>query len=104
MDGICIVSLGDSLPSSRARSVPSIPYAIHSIPKSTPFPSEIQGIFRKEPFFYGHDNHDQLVKIAKQSPSALGGLDECAQEHLQKPELVTMLAELPSGILGGGPI
>lgn len=22
-------------------------------------------IFRKEPFFYGHDNYDQLVKIAK---------------------------------------
>ncbi|KAM0842144.1 hypothetical protein ACQ4PT_058543 [Festuca glaucescens] len=22
-------------------------------------------IFRKEPFFYGHDNHDQLFKIAK---------------------------------------
>lgn len=22
-------------------------------------------IFRKEPFFYGHDNSDQLVKIAK---------------------------------------
>ena len=22
-------------------------------------------IFRKEPFFYGHDNQDQLVKIAK---------------------------------------
>ncbi|KAI9082601.1 hypothetical protein K1719_035470 [Acacia pycnantha] len=22
-------------------------------------------IFHKEPFFYGHDNHDQLVKIAK---------------------------------------
>lgn len=22
-------------------------------------------IFRKEPFFYGHDNCDQLVKIAK---------------------------------------
>ncbi|GLT65193.1 hypothetical protein SLA2020_376370 [Shorea laevis] len=22
-------------------------------------------VFRKEPFFYGHDNHDQLVKIAK---------------------------------------
>ncbi|KAK6939707.1 Protein kinase domain [Dillenia turbinata] len=22
-------------------------------------------IFQKEPFFYGHDNHDQLVKIAK---------------------------------------
>jgi hypothetical protein len=26
-------------------------------------------IFRKEPFFYGHDNHDQLVKIAKVSIS-----------------------------------
>ncbi|XP_018631167.1 casein kinase II subunit alpha-like isoform X3 [Nicotiana tomentosiformis] len=25
-------------------------------------------IFRKEPFFYGHDNHDQLVKIAKAPP------------------------------------
>lgn len=24
-------------------------------------------IFRKEPFFYGHDNYDQLVKIAKAS-------------------------------------
>ena len=22
-------------------------------------------IFRKEPFFHGHDNHDQLAKIAK---------------------------------------
>ena len=22
-------------------------------------------IFRKEPFFYGHDNYDQLVKVAK---------------------------------------
>ncbi|AQK69725.1 Glyceraldehyde-3-phosphate dehydrogenase GAPCP1, chloroplastic [Zea mays] len=37
-----------------------------------------------------------LAPLAK-SPSALGGLDECAQEHLQKPELVTMLAELSSG-------
>lgn len=27
-------------------------------------------IFRKEPFFYGHDNYDQLVKIAKVSTSA----------------------------------
>lgn len=27
-------------------------------------PCSIQ-IFRKEPFFYGHDNYDQLVKIAK---------------------------------------
>lgn len=24
-------------------------------------------IFRKEPFFYGHDNYDQLVKIARVS-------------------------------------
>ncbi len=24
--------------------------------------------FRKEPFFYGHDNYDQLVKIAKVRP------------------------------------
>jgi casein kinase II subunit alpha len=24
-----------------------------------------QKIFRKEPFFHGHDNYDQLVKIAK---------------------------------------
>jgi hypothetical protein len=22
-------------------------------------------VFRKEPFFHGHDNYDQLVKIAK---------------------------------------
>jgi len=28
-------------------------------------------IFRKEPFFYGHDNHDQLVKIAKVSISLI---------------------------------
>ena len=27
-------------------------------------------IFRKEPFFYGHDNYDQLVKIAKVSCSS----------------------------------
>ncbi|GJX21611.1 synaptobrevin, longin-like domain protein [Tanacetum coccineum] len=26
---------------------------------------ELKLIFRKEPFFYGHDNYDQLVKIAK---------------------------------------
>ena len=29
-------------------------------------------IFRKEPFFYGHDNYDQLVKIAKVSVVGLG--------------------------------
>lgn len=27
-----------------------------------PYPRQI---FRKEPFFHGHDNQDQLVKIAK---------------------------------------
>ena len=25
-------------------------------------------LFRKEPFFYGHDNADQLVKIARVRP------------------------------------
>lgn len=29
------------------------------------FTYQMLQIFRKEPFFYGHDNHDQLVKIAK---------------------------------------
>lgn len=28
-------------------------------------------MFRKEPFFYGHDNYDQLVKIAKVGSVAL---------------------------------
>ena len=28
-------------------------------------------MFRKEPFFYGHDNYDQLVKIAKVNPKSL---------------------------------
>lgn len=28
-------------------------------------------MFRKEPFFYGHDNYDQLVKIAKVCPPML---------------------------------
>ena len=27
--------------------------------------SNFPKIFRKEPFFHGHDNYDQLVKIAK---------------------------------------
>lgn len=27
--------------------------------------SQLSQIFRKEPFFHGHDNYDQLVKIAK---------------------------------------
>ncbi|KAL8228568.1 hypothetical protein R6Q59_000046 [Mikania micrantha] len=40
-------------------------------------------IFRKEPFFYGHDNYDQLVKIAK-----VLGTDELntyLQRHSRKP-------------------
>ena len=32
-------------------------------------------VFRKEPFFYGHDNYDQLVKIAK--VLRLGGEGYC---------------------------
>ena len=28
-------------------------------------------IFRKEPFFHGHDNYDQLVKIAKVTPTVV---------------------------------
>jgi casein kinase II subunit alpha len=36
-------------------------------------------IFRKEPFFYGHDNYDQLVKIAKVWGEIWGlGLSEIA--------------------------
>ncbi|KAF1872505.1 hypothetical protein Lal_00016806 [Lupinus albus] len=31
-------------------------------------------IFRKEPFFYGHDNYDQLVKIAKECLSSVSNL------------------------------
>ena len=27
-------------------------------------------IFQKEPFFHGHDNYDQLVKIAKVNPES----------------------------------
>lgn len=38
-------------------------------------------IFRKEPFFHGHDNYDQLVKIAK-----VLGTDELF-EYLDKYEL-----------------
>merc|ERR1719473_65054 len=31
-------------------------------------------IFRKEPFFHGHDNYDQLVKIAKELGPHFDGL------------------------------
>jgi hypothetical protein len=39
-------------------------------------------IFRKEPFFHGHDNYDQLVKIAK-----VLGTDELFA-YVEKYELV----------------
>ena len=38
-------------------------------------------IFRKEPFFLGHDNYDQLVKIAK-----VLGTDELFQ-YLEKYDI-----------------
>ena len=38
-------------------------------------------IFRREPFFHGHDNYDQLVKIAK-----VLGTDDL-QKYLDKYEL-----------------
>ncbi|KDO78978.1 hypothetical protein CISIN_1g014406mg [Citrus sinensis] len=38
-------------------------------------------IFRKEPFFYGHDNHDQLVKIAKDCCLIIW----CNSRHSRKP-------------------
>ena len=52
--------------------------ALHELPLywicASPLPASDRGcllpsgmIFRKEPFFYGHDNYDQLVKIAKAS-------------------------------------
>lgn len=36
-------------------------FALVLVCNSSPFPQ----IFRKEPFFHGHDNYDQLVKITK---------------------------------------
>ncbi|XP_009379319.2 casein kinase II subunit alpha-2 isoform X2 [Pyrus x bretschneideri] len=47
-------------------------------------------IFRKEPFFYGHDNYDQLVKIAK----VLGTDELNAYLHKYRIELDPHLAAL----------
>jgi casein kinase II subunit alpha len=47
-------------------------------------------IFRKEPFFYGHDNHDQLVKIAK----VLGTDDLNVYLHKYRIELDPQLEAL----------
>ena len=47
-------------------------------------------IFRKEPFFHGHDNYDQLVKIVKvkwRSGVFLGGRREAAQPTWPKPAI-----------------
>ncbi|KAE8718519.1 putative casein kinase II subunit alpha [Hibiscus syriacus] len=41
-------------------------------------------IFRKEPFFYGHDNHDQLVKIAKGHCYLVSGVS-VGYRHSRKP-------------------
>lgn len=49
-------------------------------------------IFKKEPFFHGHDNFDQLVKIAK-----VLGTDEL-YEYLEKYDL--LLDSQFEGILG----
>lgn len=38
-------------------------------------------IFRKEPFFYGHDNYDQLVKIAKVCGVMWNSLIKSNQSH-----------------------
>ena len=48
-------------------------------------------IFRKEPFFYGHDNYDQLVKIAKVQHALLMVM------HTHKPMLCLAVwsCELP---------
>ena len=43
--------------------------------------SIVSKIFRKEPFFHGHDNYDQLVKIAK-----VLGTDELFQ-YLEKYDI-----------------
>ena len=39
-------------------------------------------VFRKEPFFYGHDNYDQLVKIAKVAPAFLRTLSISCMNRL----------------------
>jgi serine/threonine protein kinase len=60
-------------------------------------------IFRKEPFFYGHDNYDQLVKIAKvwldadTQPCVPSNFRQDAACHLRQTSLCQLtLAALPS--------
>ncbi|KAG4993371.1 hypothetical protein JHK82_030109 [Glycine max] len=55
-------------------------------------------IFRKEPFFYGHDNHDQLVKIAKinevHSRKPWSKFINADNQHLVSPEAIDFLDKL----------
>ena len=46
-------------------------------------------IFRKEPFFHGHDNYDQLVKIVKVlgTDELFDYLDKCAPHPPPPPPL-----------------
>lgn len=58
-------------------------------------------IFRKERFFYGHDNYDQLVKIAKVYPllislniySHVCVFFNSNYAYLHPPNLILMLCE-----------
>ena len=54
-------------------------------------------IFRKEPFFHGHDNYDQLVKIVKVlgTDELFDYLDKCAAWHAF-PGAFSGLPSLPS--------
>ena len=40
------------------------PWYVPCVPRG-PLSLNVPQIFRKEPFFHGHDNYDQLVKITK---------------------------------------
>lgn len=53
-------------------------------------------LFRKEPFFYGHDNYDQLVKICKVRGRGAGGGQSAEQQ------LAGWLAGRPAGRVHGG--
>ena len=44
--------------------LPDEPASLRDTPRIPAYSAGLQ-IFRKEPFFHGHDNYDQLVKITK---------------------------------------
>ncbi|AQK70436.1 Glyceraldehyde-3-phosphate dehydrogenase GAPC1 cytosolic [Zea mays] len=61
-------------------------------------PSHDKQEFERNPLFIRIETRlRQIIIDFCRVQVPLGGLDECAQEHLQKPELVIMLAELSSG-------